>query len=360
MELTGFMYFTFPQFKKFPSKLFFRRFSENFLLKKINDIFPNFNVVFTDSGRSAFQLAIELLNLRNTEMILPAYICDVFRPILKHYNIKPIHIDTDLKTFQADLTDIESQITSNTKSILICHTYGLPVEMDYVLKIAKNYNLKIIEDCAHVWPSKIQGDCAFFSFMKLFPVVNSGMFISREPLNRDLKKYKQQFLNKIKLLRLHPVPANLSEKFRPKEKLTERQCKMPEGASKISLKIVNFCLDSFKGQEKRRIELAKYFQHKLTDLKFEIQEDKENTFTYLSALVPENIDRDKLFCGLKKHNVFCSRIWQDPLLRQLPNTSMVASRIINFPLQDWYNKKDIDKIINGILLTLNSLSEQEN
>jgi dTDP-4-amino-4,6-dideoxygalactose transaminase len=346
------MYFTFPQFNKFPLKSFFRKFSEKFLLEKLNNIFPNYNIVFTDSGRSAFQLAIESLNLQNTEMILPAYICDIFRPILKHYNIKPIHIDTDLKTFQTNLADIEPQITPNTKSILVCHTYGLPVDMDHVSKIARNYNLKIIEDCAHIWPSKIYGDCAFFSFMKLFPVTNGGMLVSENYLNVNLEKYTSKTLDKIKLLRLSPKLANFSEKFRPKERLTERQRNIPKKISKTSLKIVNFCLDGFKEQVERKITLAKYFQNKLINLNFEVQENEDNTFTYLSALVPENIDRDKLFHTLKEYNVFCSRIWQDPLLKQLPNTSIVAKRIINFPLQDWYTEQDIDKIVKCLIATL--------
>jgi len=354
------MYFTHSQFNKLPLKLFFRKFSEKFLLDKLNNIFPDYNVVFTDSGRSAFQLAIESLNLQDTEMILPAYICDIFKPILKHYNIKPIHIDADFKTFQMDLTSIESRITTNTKSILVCHTYGLPTDMNYISKIARNYNLKIIEDCAHIFPSKVYGDCAFFSFMKLFPVANSGMLISKNPLNFNLKKHMRRFSETIKLLRLDPKFANLSEKFRPKERLLERQRKMPEGASKISLKVVNFCLDSFNEQKEKRIKLAEYFQNKLVGLEFRVQEKENNTFTYLSALVPSDIDRDKLFHNLKNNHIFCSRIWQYPLLKQLPNTSIIANRIINFPLQNWYTTEDIDKIISGILSAMNSTPESQN
>jgi len=343
------MYFTHPQFKKFPLKLFFRKFSEADFKNKLAGFFSNHNFIFTDSGRSAFQLAIQEFDLENSEMILPAYICDIFKPILKHFDIKPVYLDTNIETFHADFSNIESLITPNTKSILICHTYGLPVEMDEIVRIARNHNLKIIEDCAHIWPSKIIGDCAFFSFMKLFPVISGGILISKEPINTNLEKYQFNLFNIIRFLRLFPSLAGLSEKFRPEQGLTERKWAAPQKISKISSKIVNYCLGDFEKGIQKRIKLAEYFQNKLVDLKFRVQIGQNNTFNYISALVPPDTNRDDLFKKLRKNHIFCSRMWQNPLFKQLPNTSIVASRIINFPLQNWFTEKDIDEIIFCIL-----------
>ena len=47
-----------------------------------------------------------------------------------------------------DVTKIEKLITDKTKAIMVVHLFGHPVDMDEVIKIAKKYNLKIIEDCA--------------------------------------------------------------------------------------------------------------------------------------------------------------------------------------------------------------------
>jgi len=277
------MYFTFPQFNKFSLKPFFRKFSEKFLIQKLDNLFPNYNFVLTDSGRSAFQLAIKDLGLENFEMILPAYLCDIFRPILKHFNIKPVYLDTDPKTFHANFSNIENLITSKTKSILICHTYGLPVELDQLLKIAKNYNLKIIEDCAHLSidlpRAESRGDALFFSFSKIFPVTNGGLLITKNDTKTELKKYKFRFFNIIKYLRLYPLLANLSEKFRPEEGLKENSRKAPRKISKTSLKIINYCLDNFNEQNKTRIDLAKYFQEKLLEMEFKMQESTNNTFS---------------------------------------------------------------------------------
>jgi dTDP-4-amino-4,6-dideoxygalactose transaminase len=336
-------------------KLFFRKFSEAGLKEKLVKIFPDYHIVFTDSGRSAFQLAIQSLNLENSEMLIPAYICDIFEPILKHYNIKPIYLDIDLKTFHANLDNVESKITAKTKSILICHTYGLPAEMNKILEIAKKYNLKIIEDCAHLHlfglpRTESRGNCAFFSFAKLFPTIDGGMLVSKNPIGFKLENYKFKLSNLIKFARLFPSLANLSEIFRKEEKtLATNEFTLPRKASKISLKIFDFYLKNLEELIQKRIKLAEYFQKKLIEIGFGMQESKNNTFTFLSALVPKNLDRDELFNKLNKKHIFCSRIWHKPIYPNLPNTAEAAKRIINFPLQNWFKEKDIDRIIAGIL-----------
>lgn len=344
-------------------KLFFRKFSETGLKEKLAKIFPDYHIVFTDSGRSAFQLAVQSLNLENSEMLVPAYLCDIFLPIFKHCHIKPIYLDIDLKTFLANVSEIEKKITPQTKSILICHTYGLPIEMDKILEIAKKYNLKIIEDCAHLHlfglpRAESRGDCLFFSFAKLFPTIDGGMLVSKNPIKIKLPNYKFRLNNIIKLLRLFPILAKISELFRKSSKGIQGKNSMgnPRGASRGSLRTFSRYLDDYENRISKRIELAGYFQKRLTEIGFEVQEPKNNTFTYLSALVPRNLDRDELFKKLGKKHIFCSRIWHKPIYLSrlpadpnLPNTSEAAKRIINFPLQNWFEEKNIDKIITGIL-----------
>jgi dTDP-4-amino-4,6-dideoxygalactose transaminase len=346
------MYFTHPQFKKFPLRTFFGKISEADFKNKLAKVFPDYQIILTDSGRSAFRLAIEQLNLENSEMIMPAYICDIFKQIMEKYNIKPIYLDTNHKTFLADFSDIESKITPQTKSILICHTYGLLNEMNRISEIAKKYNLKIIEDCAHIAPiTLLKSDAMFFSFAKVFPVVSGGMLVCKNQMEIELPKYESKLFNIVKFLRLFPVLAKLSEKFRSWEPNIKNQKKIQK-ASKECLGIVNYCMENLENNLAKRINLAKYFQKRLLEIGFMVQESENNTFTYLSALVPKNIDRDELFNKLRKKEIFCSRIWQKPIYPNLPNTSCIAERIINFPLQNWFTEKDIDKITAGILSSM--------
>lgn len=353
------MFFTHPQLK-FNIKnllLFFKPISLKKLKIKLANFFPNKNIVFTDSGRSAFQLAIENLNLQDSEILIPAYICDIFGPILKHYNIKPIYLDIDLKTFNLDLKSFnKDKITPKTKSILVCHTYGLPNDMTKITEFAQKYNLKIIEDCAHAFGAQFNdkylgnfGDCAFFSLPKFLPVINGGMLILRGRTPKLLRGATPKFKDLVKFLRLFQFIAAFSEKFRNSNKtFTITEFSFPKKPCKSSLNIFNYYLKNYNKAQRKRIELAKFFQQELKNLNFEVQVNENNIFTYLSALVPENIDRNELFNQLRKRRIFCSRIWHKPMFDNLPNTSEAAHRIINFPIQNWFSAKDIVNIANQI------------
>lgn len=352
------MYFTFPQLKLNIKNLllFLKPISSKKLKNKLADFFPNKNIIFTDSGRSAFQLAIENLYLQNSEMLIPAYICDIFEPILKHYNIKPIYIDIDLKTFNIDLNSLNKEkITPQTRSVLICHTYGLPNNMTEITEFAQKYNLKIIEDCAHAFGAQYKneylgnfGNYAFFSLPKFLPVINGGMLICKNATS-VLGGLSPKLSDLIKWLRLFPSIATFSEKFRkPDKTFASTEFTSPKKPYKCSLNIFNYYLKKYKKNHRKRIELAKFFQQELRALNFETQIKESNVFTYLSALVPENIDRNELFKQLRKKKIFCSRIWHKPIFDNLPNTSEAAQRVINFPLQNWFTAKDIVKIANQI------------
>src|SRR3989344_8921617 len=148
------MFFVHPQIK-------LNKFKKVNLAQKLESYFPGKQLVFTDMGRSAFKIIIEKLNLQNSEIMMPAYICDIFAPILEQYNIKPIFLDIDLKTFHVKIEDILRKITPQTKAILVCHTYGLPFDVDGLRSNLPSYlsggstsDITIIEDCAHAFSVK--------------------------------------------------------------------------------------------------------------------------------------------------------------------------------------------------------------
>lgn len=59
---------------------------------------------------------------------------------------KPVFIDIDTITYNIDVNKIEEKITKKTKAILVVHIFGQSTDMDPIIKIAKKYKLKIIED----------------------------------------------------------------------------------------------------------------------------------------------------------------------------------------------------------------------
>jgi perosamine synthetase len=84
---------------------------------------------------------------------------------------KPVLVDSNPSTWNMEISQIEAKITSKTKGIVVVHIYGLPVDMDPVLELARKYDLKIIEDAAEMHgqtyksrPCGSFGDVSTFSF----------------------------------------------------------------------------------------------------------------------------------------------------------------------------------------------------
>ena len=128
--------------------------------------------ISVSNGTAALQLAFESLNIKKKdEVILPSFtIISCILPIIR-CGAKPILIDSDPVTWNMDVTKIENKISSRTRAIIAPHIYGLPIDMDPLLKIAKKNNLKVIEDAAEVLGLKYKnkecgsfGDVSTFSF----------------------------------------------------------------------------------------------------------------------------------------------------------------------------------------------------
>jgi len=146
---------------------FVKEFEKKFA-KRVNRKFA----ITVSNGTAALQLAFEALNIKKKdEVILPSFtIISCVLPVIRSGAI-PVLIDSDPVTWNMDVTKIEKKITSKTKAIIAPHIYGLPIDMDPLLKIAKKYKLKIIEDAAEVLGLKYKnkecgsfGDVSTFSF----------------------------------------------------------------------------------------------------------------------------------------------------------------------------------------------------
>lgn len=120
---------------------------EDAVAKKVNRNYA----VAVSNGTAAIDIAIAALKIGpGDEVILPAHtIISCIIQIVKS-GAKPVLVDSKLDTWNMDVSKIEEKITDKTKAIMAVHIYGLPVEMDKILDLAKKYNLFVIEDAAEM------------------------------------------------------------------------------------------------------------------------------------------------------------------------------------------------------------------
>ena len=144
--------------------------------------------VGTNSATSSLHCALKALKIKDgDEVIVPSISMSASGAVVKMCNAKPVFVDIAdglCKTcsctfsenkrrgcFNINTAQIKSKITSRTKAIIVVHLFGQPADMRAILKIAKEFNLKVIEDCAQAPGVKYDGqfvgtfgDIGVFSF----------------------------------------------------------------------------------------------------------------------------------------------------------------------------------------------------
>jgi perosamine synthetase len=165
---------------------FVKKFEEKFS-KYVNRKFG----VAVSSGSGALDVAVQALEIgKGDEVIMPTFTIISPAQSVIRAGAKPILIDSNPETFNIDVSQIESKITKKTKAILVVHIYGLPVDMEPILKLCKKYKLYLIEDAAEMhgqtYKGKICGsfgDISIFSFYpnKHITTGEGGMVVTDNP-----------------------------------------------------------------------------------------------------------------------------------------------------------------------------------
>lgn len=101
------------------------------------------------NASSALELAGMILDFQDgDEVILPAHTFTATALPFLRKKIKIVFADIDPNTFVMDINDVERKITHKTKAVVPVHLYGLPVQMDDLMTIARKNDLAVVEDCA--------------------------------------------------------------------------------------------------------------------------------------------------------------------------------------------------------------------
>lgn len=128
--------------------------------------------IAVSNGTAALEVAVQALGIgEGDEVIMPTFTIISCAMAVTKLGAVPVLVDSDIHTWNMKVDEIEAKITSRTKAIMMVHLYGLPVEADRVLALAKKYNLKVIEDAAEMHgqtyrgkPCGSFGDVSTFSF----------------------------------------------------------------------------------------------------------------------------------------------------------------------------------------------------
>ena len=131
------------------------------------------------SGTDALLLALLAAGIGpGDEVITVAYTAVATVAAIELAGAKPVFVDIDAQTLTLNPANLGEAITSQTRAIVPVHIYGQAADMDPILKIARQNDLVVIEDCAQAHGARYgnrmvgtMGDLAAFSF---YPTKNLG------------------------------------------------------------------------------------------------------------------------------------------------------------------------------------------
>jgi len=142
------------------------------------------HVVGAETGRAAFQLALQALNLpEGAEVVFPAFTFPVMPMVAKMLGLKPVFCPVDPLTFNSGPEHIEPCLNERTGAILATHLFGRPCPIEEIADLARARGVPLIEDCAHALGVRVQGkpvgtfgDIGMFSFAegKNMPCMGGG------------------------------------------------------------------------------------------------------------------------------------------------------------------------------------------
>tara|TARA_Y100000592_G_scaffold14898_1_gene21614 strand:+ start:2754 stop:3836 length:1083 start_codon:yes stop_codon:yes gene_type:complete len=327
------------------------------MVKKFEDEFSKFcdrkYAVSVSNGSCALLVAVASLKLpKGSEVILPSTtIISCYNSIVQN-DLVPVFCDVDLDTWTICPDSIEEKINDKTSAIMVVDLYGNMINVDRIKSIAKDNNLKVIEDAAEAHGAKYKdivagsfGDVSIFSFYsnKIITTGEGGMVVTD-----DLDIY-QNAVNMKNLYfenREKYIHSDIGYNFR----MTNVQAGLGLG----QLENVNKTIE-----HRRRI--AKRYNERLRNNKYiQLPIEKENFFNvywYFSILIKEN---KKLVIDNLTKNKIGYRHFFKPLHTQsfinamdmIPNSEYLHSVGINLPTYNDLTNDDIDFICDKILEVL--------
>ncbi len=148
--------------------------------KNLRDYYGRKFVLGVSSGSAALCCAMVALGLGpGDEVILSAFTWFSDYMALVNLGITPVFAEID-ETLDLDPYDFEKKITPNTKAVIVVDFQGGAAKMEEICRIAKEHNIKIIEDCAQAMGGRCGdkllgtfGDIAISSF-QMHKVLTSG------------------------------------------------------------------------------------------------------------------------------------------------------------------------------------------
>lgn len=128
--------------------------------------------VMVPSARVGLYLLLEAWGLEpGDEVLLPSLTYFAIPSVVLALGLTPVFVDVGRDTYVMDPQDLAAKIGPRSKVVIPTHLYGLPCDMDAIMRIARERGLKVVEDVAQATGARFGGrplgsfgDAAYYTF----------------------------------------------------------------------------------------------------------------------------------------------------------------------------------------------------
>lgn len=342
-------------------------------VKRLEDDFQKYigasAVVAVNSCTAALYLSLKELQLKpGSEVITTAMTFCATANAVIHSGLKPVFADCDLRTMNIDLDDVKRKITERTCALLPVHFAGRPCNMHALMKLAKEYSLYVVEDCAHAIESQVDGrhcgtfgDFGCFSFYvtKNMTTVEGGMVVCRDAKRAD----------RIRMMALHGISKDAWHRYSD-EGFVHYEVFEPGFKFNLTDIAASFGIHQLARIEKmykRREQLWKYYQQELKYLPLILPASTPDNMRHSLHLYTCLIDdtrthftRDKVLQALHELQIGCGVHYTALHLHRyyrekygysegdLKNTEFIGSQTFSLPLSGAVTDEDAADVVKAL------------
>jgi len=294
------------------------------------------HVIGVNSGTDAIALGLKALGLGpGDEVITVSNTATPTVSAIRMTGATPVFVDVQYETHNMDPKLIESAITPKTRAIVPVHLYGLPVDLNKILRIAQNHSIPVIEDVAQAQGARIRkrmvgalGEAGCFSF---YPTKNLGAFGDAGAVATN----SDRLAERIRALR------NYGEESKFKVVMEGVNSRLDE----VQAALLHWGLPYVEKWNRRREEIAGIYLEKLRGLPIDLPRKSDSSGTrvwHLFVIKTERRDelrKDLLENGIETMIHYPTPIHLQPAYRflgykpgDLPVTTKLSERIVSLPI----------------------------
>jgi len=328
------------------------------------------HAVAVNSATAGLHLALEAIGIKEgDEVITTTHTFTASAEIVRYFGADPIFVDIDPDTYCIDADAIEDAITSKTRAIIPVHYGGLACDMNRIQDIAKRYNLAVVEDAAHAFPTlyggKVVGTlesvCAIFSFYatKTIATGEGGMLVTRD----------SRIAARARVMRLHGIDRDAFDRYTSDRPAWYYQVVAPGfkyNMTDLAAALGIHQLRKAAQFRQRRAEIAARYDKELRALPLRLPPDgapgdEHAWHLYVVQVTHDSpINRDELIRKLFEAGIGCSvhyiPLHQQPYWReryhltpeQFPNSQRLYEGCVSLPIYTKMSDADQTRVIEAL------------